>query len=153
MFSTFLGRSWRGVLDTTLCDKVCQWLAAGRWFSPRTPVSSTNKTDRHDITEILLKVALNILTLTLSTKLLMVLVANNINKFQLYISSKYFRVRGENHRPVANHWQLYCCIEHTLSWAGFDLTTLVLIATDCIGSYKSNHHTITNTMTLKSLIK
>jgi hypothetical protein len=29
------------------------------WFSPRTPVSSTNKTDRDDITEILLKVALN----------------------------------------------------------------------------------------------
>ena len=24
----------RGVLDTTLCDKVGQWLAAGRWFSP-----------------------------------------------------------------------------------------------------------------------
>jgi hypothetical protein len=42
-------RSWRGVLDTTLCDKVCQW------FSPGTSVSSTNKTDRHDITEILLK--------------------------------------------------------------------------------------------------
>jgi len=44
---------------TTLCDKVCQWLAAGRWFSPRTPVSSTNKTDHRDITEILLKAALN----------------------------------------------------------------------------------------------
>jgi len=47
-----------GVLDTTLCDKVCQWLAAGRWFSPVTPVSSTNKTERHDIAEILLKVTL-----------------------------------------------------------------------------------------------
>ena len=34
----------------------CQWLAAGRWFSP---VSSTNKTG------ILLKVALNTITLTL----------------------------------------------------------------------------------------
>ena len=44
---------------TTLCDKVCQWLATGRWFSPDSPVSSTNKTDNHDITEILLKVALN----------------------------------------------------------------------------------------------
>ena len=49
----------RGVLDTTSCHKVCQWLATGRWFSPGTPVSSTNKTDRHDITEILLKVAFN----------------------------------------------------------------------------------------------
>ena len=49
----------RGVLDTTLCDKVCQWLATCRWFCPGTPVSSTNKTDCHDITEILLKVPLN----------------------------------------------------------------------------------------------
>jgi hypothetical protein len=32
--------------------------ATGRWFSPGPPVSSINKTDRHDITEIVLKVAL-----------------------------------------------------------------------------------------------
>jgi hypothetical protein len=44
---------------TTLFDKVCQWLATGLWFSPGPPVSSTNKTVRHDIAEILLKVALN----------------------------------------------------------------------------------------------
>jgi hypothetical protein len=55
----FEPRSWRGVFDTTLCDKVCQWLATGKWFSPGTPASSTNKTDRHDIAVILLKVALN----------------------------------------------------------------------------------------------
>jgi len=42
-----------------LCDKVCQWLATDRWFSPGPPVSSTNKTNCHDIAEILLKVALN----------------------------------------------------------------------------------------------
>jgi hypothetical protein len=45
------------VLYTTLCDKVC------RWFSP---VFSTNKTDRHDITEMLLKVALNTINQTKS---------------------------------------------------------------------------------------
>jgi hypothetical protein len=45
--------------DTILCDKVCQWLATGQWVSPGTPVSSINKTNRHYITEILLKVALN----------------------------------------------------------------------------------------------
>ena len=28
----------RGVLDTTLYDKVCQWLTAGQWFSLGTPV-------------------------------------------------------------------------------------------------------------------
>ena len=43
---------------------VCQWLAAGGWLSPGTRISSTNKTDRHDITKILLKVALNTITLT-----------------------------------------------------------------------------------------
>ena len=48
-----------GVLDTTLCDKVCQWLATGRWFSPGSSVSSSIKTDHHEITEILLKKALN----------------------------------------------------------------------------------------------
>jgi hypothetical protein len=50
----------RSVLDTTVCDQLCQWLAAGRWFFSGTPISSTNKTCRHvDMTEILLKVALN----------------------------------------------------------------------------------------------
>jgi hypothetical protein len=38
-------------------DKV--WLATGQWFSPGPLVSSTNKTDCHNIAEILLKVALN----------------------------------------------------------------------------------------------
>ena len=50
--------SWE--FESRLCDKGFQWLTVGRWFSPGTgtPVSSTNKTDRHDINEILLKVAL-----------------------------------------------------------------------------------------------
>ena len=43
----------------TLYDKVCQWLAAGRWFSPGPLVSFTNKTDRHEIPDILLKMALS----------------------------------------------------------------------------------------------
>ena len=38
---------------------VCQWRAAVWWFSP---FSSTNKTDRQDITEILLKVTLITIT-------------------------------------------------------------------------------------------
>ena len=50
----------RLILDTTLCDKVCQWPATDRWFSP---VSSTNKTDHDDITEILLEVILNTINL------------------------------------------------------------------------------------------
>jgi hypothetical protein len=40
-------------------DKDYQLLAHGRWFSPGTPATSTPKPGRHDIAEILLKVALN----------------------------------------------------------------------------------------------
>jgi len=38
-------------------DTVYQLLALGLWFSLGTPASSTTKTGRHDIAEILLKVA------------------------------------------------------------------------------------------------
>jgi len=46
------------------CIKIYTRLAAAsdkvyQWFSPGTPASSTTKTGRHDIAEILLKVALN----------------------------------------------------------------------------------------------
>jgi hypothetical protein len=43
-------------------------LATGLWFSPGTPVSSINKTDRHDKTEILLKVTLNTINQTNQSK-------------------------------------------------------------------------------------
>ena len=57
-----------GVLNTTLCHKVCQLIAAGQLFSSGTTVSSTNKTNHHNIAEILLKVTLNTITLTLKWK-------------------------------------------------------------------------------------
>ena len=44
---------------------VSDLLQVDRWFSQGAPVSFTNKTDRHNINEILLKVALNTITLTL----------------------------------------------------------------------------------------
>ena len=53
----FESRPKRGVQHNVI--KVCQWLETGRWFSSGPPISSTTKTDRHDITEILWKVALN----------------------------------------------------------------------------------------------
>jgi len=40
-------------------DKAYQLLAHGWWLSPGIPASSTTKTGRHDIAEILLKVALS----------------------------------------------------------------------------------------------
>ena len=48
-------------------NKVYQLLAHGRWFSPGTPASSTTKAGRHDIAEILLKVALNTIKLNQPT--------------------------------------------------------------------------------------
>ena len=47
---------------------------------------------------------------------------------------------GVKHRPVASHWV-------HLVWTGLELTTLVVIGTDCIGSCKSNYHMITTTTT------
>jgi len=40
-------------------DKVYQLLAQDEWFFPGTPASSTTKAGRHDIAEILPKMALN----------------------------------------------------------------------------------------------
>jgi hypothetical protein len=48
----------------------------------------------------------------------------------------------ENRRPAASRWMLY---RVHLVWAGFQLTTLVVIGTNCIGSCKSNYHPITAT--------
>jgi len=52
----FKSCSWWGVLDTTLCDKVCHWLGVGLWFSVGTPPLKRTAT--------MLKVTLNTLTLT-----------------------------------------------------------------------------------------
>ena len=80
------------VLDTTLlvCDKVCQWLVAGWWFSP---VSSTNKTDCYNITEILLKVALNTITLTPV-------------EFTRYILEWFFKHNTRNLQRIHNFYPL-----------------------------------------------
>jgi hypothetical protein len=64
------------------------------------------------------------------------------------------RVPGENHQPYIKtltnlyHIILYWEFEYIspwLAWAGFELTTLMVIGTDCIGSCKSNYNTITAT--------
>jgi hypothetical protein len=72
------------IIFIILCGKVCRLLATGRWYSPGFPVSSTNKTDHHNITEILLKVALNpinqIITFLLYSVNYFRLVAEKINK-------------------------------------------------------------------------
>jgi hypothetical protein len=88
----------RGVLDTILCDKVCQWFAAGRWQSPSIPISFTNETDCHDITEILLKVALNTTTQTLTF-------FSDVSLIDLpsFIQKQF----GMNHNPIKSCIQWY----------------------------------------------
>jgi hypothetical protein len=73
-------------------DKVYQLLAHGRWFSLGIPASSTTKTGRHDIAEILLKMALN---------------NQSINMLYPY-STNHRQVRLVNHRQVrlVNHRQV-----------------------------------------------
>ena len=54
-------------------------------------------------------------------------------------------VPDENHRPVASHWQTlsHNIVSTTCHHVGFELTTLVVIGTDCTGSCKSKYHATT----------
>ena len=58
------------ILNSTHDGNVLNDLRQVFGLLPGTPVSSTNKTDRHDITEILLKVALKTMTKTIKFNLM-----------------------------------------------------------------------------------
>jgi hypothetical protein len=59
-----------------------------RWFYPGAPVSSNSKTYGHDLTEILLKVALNTMTLyTSPTSLKYTLSHQHVSNFPVYWSN------------------------------------------------------------------
>ena len=87
---------------TTLCDKVCQWLATDRWFSSGPPVSSPNKTDRHDITEILLKVTFN----TIKNKKIKLQTWTHImgNNKALYFTPSDFQIENNNKLSPFRVW-------------------------------------------------
>jgi hypothetical protein len=69
--------------------------------------------------------------------------------FQWYRGGQFYLVYPEKTidllqvTDILYHIMLY---RERLVWAGFELTPLVVIATDCIGSCKSNYHTIMATM-------
>ena len=75
---------------------------------------------------------------------------NNISviKWPSVLLVEETRIHWENHRQAWSHWQAYHIILYRihLVWTGLELATLVVIGTDCIGSYESNYHMIT-TMT------
>jgi hypothetical protein len=57
-------------------------------------------------------------------------------------------VFGENHWLVTIHWQTLShnvVSDYTSPWTRFELTTLIMIGTDCTGNCKSKYHAITTT--------
>ena len=62
-------------------------------------------------------------------------------------------VPRENHRPTAIHWQTssHIVVSSTPRLIGIDLTPLVVIGTNCIGSCKSSYHMIITTMASTSI--
>jgi hypothetical protein len=68
-------------------------IAHGWWFSPGTPTSSTTKTDRHDIADILLKVALN-------TKIKSKQAAGKLYHLRLRVEYTFFAIYKAGREPT-----------------------------------------------------
>ena len=136
------------VRSTTLCDKVCQWIAIGRWFSLSTPVSSTNKADCHEyswnIVESDIKHHKPNFDECLFVCLFCLMVYNTTFNNISVVSWWSVLLVEETGGP----WQTLSHNVLHLDWSRFELKTSVVIGTNCIDSCKSNYHMITATMAL-----
>ena len=68
---------------------------------------------------------------------------STILQFYWWRKPEYLKKTTICHKSLTNF--ITCYIKYTSPWMVFKLTTLVVIGTDCTGSYKSNYHTITIT--------
>lgn len=88
---------WHGSLSS---DKVYHWLVAGWWLSYR-----------HDITEILLKGALNTIIITLNTRFLIVgrrlLIPNVTSAPPIKVTAFYAQLSQTEHVPSTHHTLIF----------------------------------------------
>ena len=117
-----------------LCEKVCQWLAIGRWFSRCPPVSPINKTDRHDIAEILSKEVLKTIKPAKYVKLYHYSFFS-IRKFLIfYIKSTYFLFLNVTYKCIPVVCRGCACLSYVIVYVKRCPTHTVL----CFSS--SNQH-------------
>ena len=112
-----------------------QFLAHGRWFSPGTPASSTTKTSRHDIAEILLKVALDTINQSInqsSNQAIKQSINQSIN--QSIISTFYFAY-------FSGIYYWYKALDnHNISFITKEIILSVLLVSSIIGRPRRKRH-------------